>query len=240
VILSLDTAYKIGSTNDYSVAVIMGVAENGYYLLDCWRKRAEFPDLKRAIEMLALKWKPDRVLVEDKGSGTSVVQELRNGRLAVTPIKVDSDKVTRATAITPMVEAGKVLLPEGAPWLADFIEEISSFPAAPHDDQVDALSQALNFVRESPSYSTMMEIYKNQTAIEVYRASANYGMAAQQSGLSISEVEALVADTDEVTRVYEDEMNRLQGGPQVEYSYGDRPTIASLTEQALIDIRRRR
>jgi predicted phage terminase large subunit-like protein len=89
------------------------------------------------------KWKPDRVLVEDKGSGTSVVQELRNGRLAVTQIKVDSDKVTRATAITPMVEAGKVLLPEGAPWLADFIEEISSFPAAPHDNQVDVLSQAL-------------------------------------------------------------------------------------------------
>ena len=100
----------------------------------------------------------------------------------MTPIKVDSDKVTRATAITPMVEAGKVYLPEGAPWLADFIEEISSFPAAPHDDQVDALSQALNFVRESSSYSTMMEIYKNQTAIDVYHNSANYGMAAQQSG----------------------------------------------------------
>jgi predicted phage terminase large subunit-like protein len=241
VILSLDTAYKTGSTNDYSVAVIVGVAENGYYLLDCWRKRAEFPDLKRAIDMLALKWNPDRVLIEDKGSGTSVVQELRNGRLAVTPIKVDSDKVTRATAITPMVEAGKVFLPEGASWLANFIEEISSFPAAPHDDQVDALSQALNFVREDGGYSNLRAFYQNSTAIEAYRATANYGVAAMQSGLSIPEVEALVLEADgvdEYTQAYEDEMRRLQGGPRVSYSYGDRPTIVSLTQQALAQITR--
>jgi Terminase RNaseH-like domain len=102
--------------------------------------------------MLALKWKPDRVLVEDKASGQSLIQELQNNsRLPVHAIKVDSDKVTRATAVTPLVEAGKVFLPADAPWLADFLEEVSSFPAAPHDDMVDALSQALNFVRESNS-----------------------------------------------------------------------------------------
>jgi hypothetical protein len=97
-----------------------------------------------------LKWKPDRVLVEDKASGQSLIQELQNNsRLPVKAIRVDSDKVTRATAVTPLVEAGKVFLPEDAPWLAVFLEEVSSFPAAPHDDMVDALSQALNFARES-------------------------------------------------------------------------------------------
>jgi predicted phage terminase large subunit-like protein len=150
VVLSLDTAFKAGSSNDYSVGLVLGVGETGYYVLDVWRDRVEFPRLKQQVDMLALKWNPDTVLIEDKASGQSLIQELRsNSRLAVNPVRVDSDKVSRATAITPLVEAGKVYLPEDADWLADFLEEVSSFPAAPHDDVVDALSQALNYVRES-------------------------------------------------------------------------------------------
>jgi hypothetical protein len=85
----------------------------------------------------------------------------------------------------------------------------------------------------------MSEIYKNQTAVEVYRASANYGMAAQQSGLSIPEVETLVADTDEMTRIYEEEMARLQGESAVSYSYGERPSLTASIHQALDDTSRR-
>jgi len=152
VVISLDTAFKAGSSNDFSVGLVLGVGEVGYYVLDIWRDRVEFPALKRQVEMLALKWNPDRVLVEDKASGQSLIQELQsNSRLPIDPIKVDSDKVTRATAITPLVEAGKVFLLEDADWLDDFLEEVSSFPAAPHDDMVDAVSQALNYVRESSS-----------------------------------------------------------------------------------------
>jgi len=152
IVVSLDTAFKAGSSNDYSVGLVLGVGETGYYVLDVWRDRVEFPALMRQVEMLALKWKPDRVLIEDKASGQSLIQELQsNSRLAIDPIKVDSDKVTRATAVTPLIEAGRVYLPEGADWLADFLEEVSSFPSAPHDDMVDAFSQALNYVRESHS-----------------------------------------------------------------------------------------
>src|ERR1035437_4922821 len=152
IVVSLDTAFKSGSSNDYSVGLVLGVGETGYFVLDIWRDRVEFPALLRAVEMLALKWRPDRVLIEDKASGQSLIQELQtSSRLAIEPVKVDSDKVTRATACTPLVEAGKVFLPEDAAWLADFLEEVSSFPASPHDDMVDALSQALNFTRESHS-----------------------------------------------------------------------------------------
>jgi len=152
VVISLDTAFKAGSSNDFSVGLVLGVGEVGYYVLDVWRDRVEFPALLRAVEMLALKWRPDRVLIEDKASGQSLIQELQtSSRLAIEPVKIDSDKVTRATACTPLVEAGKVYLPEDADWLADFLEEVSSFPSAPHDDMVDAFSQALNYVRESHS-----------------------------------------------------------------------------------------
>lgn len=61
-IVSLDTAFKATKGSDYSVGLVVGLAHNGYYVLDVWRQRAEFPVLKRAVEMLAVKWNPDRVL----------------------------------------------------------------------------------------------------------------------------------------------------------------------------------
>lgn len=104
IVVSLDTAFKAGSSNDYSVGLVLGVGETGYYVLDLWRDRVEFPALMRQVEMLALKWQPDRVLIEDKASGQSLIQELQsNSRLAIEPVKVDSDKVTRARAIASLV-----------------------------------------------------------------------------------------------------------------------------------------
>jgi predicted phage terminase large subunit-like protein len=153
IVLSLDTAFKAGASNDYSVGLVLGVARTGYYVLDIWRGKVEFPQLKRQVDMLATRWpRLDVMLIEDKASGQSLIQELQtNSRLPVRAIRVDSDKVTRAHAVTALVEAGRVFLPKEAPWLADFVEEISAFPAAPHDDQVDAFTQALNYSRESSS-----------------------------------------------------------------------------------------
>jgi predicted phage terminase large subunit-like protein len=191
-VLSLDTAFKVGSSNDYSVGLVLGVGEAGYYLLDVWRDRAEFPELKRKVEMLATRWTPHVVLIEDKASGQSLIQELRSdSRLPIRAIKVDSDKVTRAAAITPLVEAGRVFLPEAAPWLPDFMDEVSSFPAAPHDDMVDALTQALNYVRES-SPGGIFDFYKE---------------LAERQAAGLPEPEP---DND-IMRVYTREMERLAG-----------------------------
>jgi predicted phage terminase large subunit-like protein len=88
--------------------------------------------------------------VEDAASGQSLIQELKNSTaLPVKPVKVDRDKVSRAYAVTPLCEAGRVYLPQGAPWLANFLDEHSSFDKGVHDDQVDTTTQALNYFRGS-------------------------------------------------------------------------------------------
>lgn len=148
VILSLDTAFKTGTSNDYSAAVVLGTTSAGFYVLDVWRARVEFPALKRKVMMLALRHSPTQILIEDKASGQSLVQELmKESMLPIKAIKVDKDKISRATSITPLIESGRVYLPAQATWLADFLDELSSFPAAPHDDQVDAFTQGLGFLR---------------------------------------------------------------------------------------------
>ena len=144
IIQSWDTALKDKTQNDYSVCTVWGEADNGYYLLDVWRGKVEFPELKRIAITLYDKEKPAAVLVEDKASGQSLIQELRRKtKIPVLPVKVDSNKVARANAVTPMIEAGRVYLPANAPWLHDYIEDLSAFPNAAHDDQVDSTTQGL-------------------------------------------------------------------------------------------------
>jgi len=147
---SWDTAFKSKTQNDYSVCTVWGETRTGYYLLDVWRAKVEFPELKRAAIALDARDKPSAVLVEDKASGQSLIQELqRDTNIPVIPYKVDSDKVARAYAVTPLMEAGKAFLPESAPWLFDYIEELSAFPGGEYDDQVDSTTQALAFMRRA-------------------------------------------------------------------------------------------
>jgi predicted phage terminase large subunit-like protein len=99
------------------------------------------------------------LLIEDKASGQSLIQELqRDTTLPVLPVKVDSDKVSRAYAVTPTIEAGRVFLPEGAPWVTEYVDEMANFPNAAHDDVVDSTTQALAYLAQSyngppPDYS---------------------------------------------------------------------------------------
>ena len=139
-----DTAFKAGATNDYSVCTTWALMPHGVYVLDCWRGRIEFPDLKRVARDQYTKWRPSAVLVEDKASGQSLIQELRReSGLPVIPVRVDTDKVSRAAAVTPYVEARRVFLPEDAPWVGGFVDEHADFPAGVHDDIVDTTSMAL-------------------------------------------------------------------------------------------------
>jgi len=145
---SWDTAFKASAENDYSVCPTWGTAENGYYMLRLWRNRVEFPRLKQMLATLAGERKPNAILVEDRASGQSRIQELKSATpLPALPVKADSDKVARAQAVTPLVEAGKVFLPAGAAWLDDYIGELAAFPNGVHDDAVDSTTQALNHLR---------------------------------------------------------------------------------------------
>ncbi len=162
IVQSVDTAFKRGAENDYSVCTTWGVAEHGYYLISLWRGRVEFPELKRVLNLLAEQWRPNVILVEDAASGQSLIQELRaDTTLPVRPIKVDSDKVARAQAVTPLIEAGRVFLPDSAPWLQDYLDELSAFPAGVHDDAVDSTTQALNYLRQ-PATPAIIEYYQRE------------------------------------------------------------------------------
>jgi predicted phage terminase large subunit-like protein len=150
IILSWDTAFKEGEETDYSVCQVWAEADAGFYLRDLWRGRVEYPELKRQAVALDAKWNPELVLIEDKASGQSLIQELRRDtKMPLRAIKVDRDKKSRAHAVTGLIEAGRVYLPERAPWVADFLDEVCAFDQGSHDDQVDSMTQALNYLRHN-------------------------------------------------------------------------------------------
>lgn len=143
-----DTAFKDGQQNDFSVCLSIGVNEGDIYILDRFKGKLEFPDLKKAAESMAYRDKVDAVVVEDKASGQSLVQELRrNTKLSVVAHKIDRDKVARAYSVTPMIEGGRVYLPEWGSWIDDYIANMASFPQAEHDDDVDATTVGLNYLK---------------------------------------------------------------------------------------------
>ena len=166
IIHSWDTAFKTKQSNDFSVCTVWGEADNGYYLLNVWRGRVEFPELKAVATALNEKDKPSAVLIEDMASGQSLIQELGRGTpLPVLPVKVDKDKISRASAASPLIEAGKVFLPRNAPWLYDYLEELSAFPNGAFDDQVDSTTQALNWMRSRGEGDTFIIEYDTMEAV---------------------------------------------------------------------------
>ena len=117
-------------------------------LIDMLVVRMEYPALKRLIVSHAARFLPEAVLVEDKGSGQSLLQDLRREtELPLIGINPTADKMTRLLRVTPLMEAGKMALPHHASWLSAFEAEFFSFPDCAHDDQVDAVSQYLNWVQ---------------------------------------------------------------------------------------------
>jgi len=160
-ILSLDTAFSIKSTADYSVILEMGEFERGVMVISCMRKRMEYPQLKSAAKYLGSLNGISAVLIEDKASGQSLVQDMRQSTsLPVIPVKVDADKVSRAHVCVPTVEAGRVFAPADAPWLREFLTELAAFPKGSHDDQVDAFTQGINYLivnRRRPAQWTRVD-----------------------------------------------------------------------------------
>jgi len=161
VVQAWDTAFKAGTESDYSACVTIGEAKSGFYVLSAWRGRVEFPELKRRVLELAAEFTPAAVVVEDRASGQSLLQELqRESRLPVLGIKADTDKVTRASVVTPTIEAGRVFLPEGAAWVESFLEEVSAFPASVHDDYTDAFVHAMTYLRQRMPGQNVLDFYE--------------------------------------------------------------------------------
>lgn len=143
---SWDTASKAEEHHDFSVCTTWGVIGDDIYLLDVDRARLDFPSLKRRVVELAKQWRPRSIIVEDKGAGTALIQQLRSESHGIpypTAFLPKDDKITRLHAQSARIEAGHVWLPQQAPWLEELRIEIASFPQGRHDDQVDSISQFL-------------------------------------------------------------------------------------------------
>jgi predicted phage terminase large subunit-like protein len=152
IVQSWDTAYKAEELSDYSVCTTWLVQDNLYYLIDVLREKLVYPDLKKKVIQHARSYKPDVVLIENKGSGIALVDDLsrENAPGMPRPIAVDpeSDKVTRMATQAAKIEGGRVFLPSSAGWLDQFKSELLQFPRGQHDDQVDSLSQFLNWIHK--------------------------------------------------------------------------------------------
>lgn len=146
VIQTVDSSWDKGVGHDFSVIATWATDGIGFYLLDVWRDRVEYPDLERivAARFAEQTYRPTAVVVEDKANGRVLIQRLRRMKIPVMPFSAKGSKEARADAVTPMFAAHAVWLPPtNPPWLAAWIEEHLAFPNGEYDDQVDTTSSAL-------------------------------------------------------------------------------------------------
>jgi predicted phage terminase large subunit-like protein len=160
IMQSWDTANKVTELSDYSVCTTWGAKGSYMYLLDVFRRKLEFPELKRTVKELASLWDAAVVLIEDKSSGTQLIQELHAGgfsRVQPAPT-MDGDKIMRLRAQTAKIEGGFVRFPMEAHWLETYVSELVAFPNSKFDDQVDStvfalawstLNQSIGWTNES-------------------------------------------------------------------------------------------
>jgi predicted phage terminase large subunit-like protein len=144
VLGSWDCTFKDSDGSDWVVGIVLGRVGADKYLLARKREHLGFTATKKAIKQQRTDY-PEcwEIIIEDKANGTAVIEELQreiSGIIAVNPL---GGKEARAAAIEPQVEAGNVFLDEDAEWLGEWVDEFAAFPRGKHDDQVDALSQAL-------------------------------------------------------------------------------------------------
>lgn len=147
VVQAWDLASKAGPANDYSAGVTVRYSfrDKRLYVLDIWRGKLLYPQLRRKVIGLANKYKPGSLIVEDAGLGPALIVELRAaGVPGVRGVKPSQSKPDRITAMSSAFEAGRVSLPRLAPWLGPFEREFRAFPLGRNDDMLDAMAYALN------------------------------------------------------------------------------------------------
>jgi predicted phage terminase large subunit-like protein len=154
VILSFDMNFKDGVESDYVVGQVWGRRGSDFYLLDQVRAVMDFVSTLQAVRSLSKKWpKAYWKLIEDKANGPAVINMLKHEIHGIIPIEPQGSKDSRLHSVSPLFEAGNVHLPQGAPWLSDYVEELVAFStegSTVHDDQIDSTTQALIRLRNFP------------------------------------------------------------------------------------------
>src|SRR5258707_9744987 len=161
IVQSWDTANKATELSDFSVCTTWGVKVKDLFLLAVFRRRLEYPALKRAVQEQLSLFGANEVLIEDKASGTQLIQELiADGCYGVTRYQPTTDKIMRLHAQTALIENGFVRIPENASWLAEYLHEMTVFPKGKHDDQVDSTAQFLDWVNKPMPSQGIFEFYR--------------------------------------------------------------------------------
>lgn len=143
---SWDCTFKDSEKSDYVAGHVWGKNTSDFYLLDRHHEKMGIVETMRAIQHMTDKW-PDAKgkLIEDKANGSAVIEMLSKKIPGIVPVNPQGGKEVRANAVSPFWESGNVYVPHPLwkPWIDDVLEEMQSFPNGVHDDDVDAMSQAL-------------------------------------------------------------------------------------------------
>jgi predicted phage terminase large subunit-like protein len=157
---SWDCASKAGVSNDYSVCTTWGVKENILYLMDLYRAQIDYVDLRKKVIELSECYKPSALLIEDKSSGQSLLQDLaRNTCLPIIAVNPVKDKITRLITVSPIFESGRISFPVNKLWLSDLESELINFPQSDHDDQVDSITQFLGWITNRTDYKNKITAF---------------------------------------------------------------------------------
>ena len=164
VVQSWDTANKDSELANFSVCTTWGLKDAFIYLLNVFRRKLNFPQLKRSVRELADLYHANLVLVEDKASGTSLIQELRAEEFSDVQAapSLDGDKIMRLHGQTAKIEGGFVLFPKEAAWLDAYVHELVGFPNAKNDDQVDSTVFALAWSTPKGGARAWLKYMKNE------------------------------------------------------------------------------
>jgi predicted phage terminase large subunit-like protein len=152
VVLSIDPGQKGGPTNSFAVIQAWAPKDGAHLLLDQWREQARYTELRAQTWRFIRLYRPSVILIEATGQGPALISEIRPQHgLDVVEITPFGDKVERLRKHRHVIRGGLVRLAQGALWHHDFIDEATQFPYGPFNDQMDALSQYLDWIAEHPN-----------------------------------------------------------------------------------------
>jgi predicted phage terminase large subunit-like protein len=151
IVMSWDIALSEMETGDYAACVVLLIREEVFFVLEVVRGRFPFETLKAKVMELKQRYQVSTLLIEESPISLGLIQSLRERSINVMTYKPDTDKRARLIAQSDLFAGGSVRLPRHAPWLEEFVAELLAFPGR-HDDQVDALTQALAWGRRAWSH----------------------------------------------------------------------------------------
>jgi predicted phage terminase large subunit-like protein len=150
-VLSIDAAMAAGEDNSCSAIQAWAREGDQHYLIDRWREQCDYDDLERAYKRLYRRHRPIAVLIEKAGGGHALISRFKRKHRCIRKIIPQGSKTARFHRHIEAILDRRILLPEDAPWLDDFVEELHDFPHGRFADQVDALSQYLDWIEQQPS-----------------------------------------------------------------------------------------